>query len=109
LFISFLSAFRARSSAAHRDDDLEPIAVGERGHAMAAARHDLAVHLHRNALAREPERIDEMRDIGRALEATPFAVYLKLDHRKILETAVKNCNAILAPPFLPSRPRGETC
>src|SRR5437870_13510767 len=75
---SRVGAFIALASA-DRDDDFERIAVGERGVRIAAARHDLAVLLHRDALSGKLERFEKTRDVRARLQTTCLAVYGELN------------------------------
>ena len=50
------------SAAADEVDDLDAVAVGERGAAYVAARHDVAVHLDRDAASAETERREQLGD-----------------------------------------------
>ena len=68
------------SASAHRDDDLQRIAVGESGFRVTAARHDLAVFFHGHALARQGEGIEESRDICAGLKTLHLTVDGELDH-----------------------------
>ena len=67
-------------TAAHGDHDFQPVAMSERFLVEAAARHDLAVALQRQALPGEPHVFDEPGQIGGGLELPDFAVDGDLDH-----------------------------
>src|SRR5687767_7788174 len=80
------SASRARAvsgafnlASTHGDHHLDAVALGEELVAEAAARHDLAVALDGQALAREVERLEELRHGRRALELARGAVHVDAD------------------------------
>src|SRR6185436_3048787 len=62
-------------------DDLELIAIRQQRIGMRAARHDLAVALHRHLLSGEVQRGEQGGDLDRPLEAVRLAVDRDLDHR----------------------------
>ena len=68
------------STAADRDHDLQPVAVGECGLRETAARHDFAVALHRHALARELQALEQERDVGVGRQTLRRAVYVDFYH-----------------------------
>src|SRR5438132_4661725 len=63
------------SSAPDEMDDLDPVALAERGCPVFGARHDGAVHLDRDATRPEPERRDEVGDGGVGLERAGLVVH----------------------------------
>src|SRR5882672_2756416 len=81
----------ARSSLAPADrhDDLERVALREPRAQVLAARNDLAVLLHRDALPGELERLQETRDVRAGLQARRLAVDGKLDHLKLRRRSVE--------------------
>jgi hypothetical protein len=64
----------ARSAAADGDDDFEFVAVHHHLLGKAAARHDFAVALQRNALAGEFQPGDQFGAVEWMVEAASFAV-----------------------------------
>src|SRR5258706_16144351 len=62
-------------ASADRDHDLDAVALREALVGKAAARHDLAVALDRQALAGELELVEELRDRGRSIELARCAVH----------------------------------
>src|SRR3989442_9325980 len=74
-----VGAFIALASA-DGDDDFERVAVREARLRVAAARNDLAVFFHGDALARELERFEEPRDVCSGLETLHLTVDGELDH-----------------------------
>src|SRR5512134_1800328 len=89
------------SAAAHGDDDLEPVAVGELGLGVAAARDDLAVALDGDFLSGELERLQQARHVDRRAEAPGLAVDGQLDHEELVSSG--SVVRILAPAL--RRPR----
>jgi hypothetical protein len=83
----------ARSAAADRDHDFEPVAVGDRVRGELAARNDLAVALDCDAFACEAERFDELREAQRLGELATLSVDRDRDH---LPEAVNGGLVILA-------------
>jgi len=69
-----------QSTAAHRHDDFERIAIGQHFVRVATARHDFAVALDRDALAGEVQAFDELAAVQRAFELMSFAVDGECDH-----------------------------
>ena len=72
--------FARVSSTADRDHDLEPVTVEQRLLSEAAARHDLAIALQRNALVGEAQLFDQLGDGEGIVEAAPLAVDGERDH-----------------------------
>ena len=68
------------SAAAHRDDDLQLIAVRQLLRREAAARHDPAVALQRDALAGQPHLLDEGGDADGLRELARRAVDADRNH-----------------------------
>lgn len=64
----------AGSAAADRDDDLEPVAIGDRVRCELTARHDLTIALDGDALACQAERVDEALEGKRVIELAAFAI-----------------------------------
>jgi hypothetical protein len=62
-------------AAADCDDNFQPVAVGQHLLLEAAAWHDLAIALQRNALACELHILDQGGDADRLLELARRAVY----------------------------------
>src|ERR1043166_4625850 len=56
------------SSASDKMDDLDPVALAERGRTVLGARHDRPVHLDRDATRPEPEGGPEVGDRGLRIE-----------------------------------------
>src|SRR5512135_3082156 len=83
-FMLVLAVFRfgiaSFSTASDRDHDLQPVAVRECGLRETAARHDLAVALHRHALARELQAFEQCGDVGVGLETLGGAVDVDFNH-----------------------------
>ena len=71
---------RSISAAADSDDDFERIAIGEHFIRMAAAWHDFAVALDRDAFAREMQVLDKVATVQRAFELMGFAVDSQCNH-----------------------------
>src|SRR3954465_10362434 len=69
-----------QSAPAHRNHELQSIAVDELLCAELSARHDLAITLHCNAFAGELQLLDQLGDGERILEAAPLAVDGERDH-----------------------------
>src|SRR5688572_2576940 len=69
------------SASADRDHDLELVAVGHQGGAMRAARHDLAVLLHRDLAPGERHAFHQLAHRERAFVALRRAVHKYLNHR----------------------------
>ena len=67
-------------SAAHGDDDFQLVPIGQQRFAELAARHDLAVPFHRQALADEIQMFQKLGEIGRLLESVEGAVDRELNH-----------------------------
>ena len=65
----------AQLAAAYGDDDLQAVPVGQHLLIEAAARHDLAVALQRNALAGQLHILDKGGDADGLLEFARRAVY----------------------------------
>src|SRR5688572_3852441 len=74
------AGYRIRLSAADGDHDLQAVPVGDTLLGVAAAGHDLAVALERDALARELQPLDQLRAIERRLEPAGLAVDGDQDH-----------------------------
>src|SRR5947209_19346736 len=72
------------SSASDRDHDLEPVAVGDAGARVHALRHDLAVALDRDLLARKKHFLEQGAERERMLEALRRTVDGDLNHGRIL-------------------------
>jgi hypothetical protein len=62
------------SAAAHRNHDLEPVTLGKALHGEAAARHDLAVPLERNAFSNEIQVRQELGAVEWLIELAALAV-----------------------------------
>ena len=67
-----------RSSPAHGDHDFQPIPVGQRGFAKLAARHDLAIALHRQTFPGQIQVVQQLGKIQGMLEAVGGAVNREL-------------------------------
>ena len=75
-----LGQYRARSTAANGDHDFDLVAVGQRLGTVAAARHDFAVALERDAFAGEIQALEQLQAVERLLEAVRRAVYRNQHH-----------------------------
>src|SRR5262245_64111584 len=58
-FVSFIARSSLLLSAAHRSDDLHPVALAQRGRRVLALRCDVAVHRDRGVLAGHAEMVQE--------------------------------------------------
>src|SRR5687767_12647557 len=83
-FPATTSLSSAMSTAAHCDDDLEPVAVRHHRRAVRAPWHDLAIALHRDFLAGKLQRRQKRGNVERALERACVTVYSNLDHGQIV-------------------------
>src|SRR5882672_6985349 len=63
------------SSASDEMDDLDRVTVAERGGGILCARHDGAVHLHRDASRTEPERRHQVGDRRAGIERAGLVVH----------------------------------
>src|SRR5574338_213150 len=78
-----LCGSRKTLATAHRDHDLERVALLERLVGVAAARDDFAVALQRDALARELQAREQFRAIERCGEFAALAVDGDRDHAEL--------------------------
>ena len=74
------SIARLASSTAHRDHDLQPIAVEQLLLRELSARHDLTITLQGDAFAGELQVLDQLSDGEGGLEAARLAVDDQCDH-----------------------------
>jgi len=75
-------------TAAHRDDDLQFVALRQLLRRKGTARHDLAVALQRDALAGQPHLLDEGGDADGLRESARFAVDADRYHFMILSRGI---------------------
>ena len=87
------------STAADRDHDFEPVAVGQHLLSMPASRNDLAVAFERNALAGKLEPFEQLPAVERLFEAARFAVDSERDQGGNLRKGSLKCNFCSLPMF----------
>ena len=79
-------------ASAHGDDDFEPVAIGDKGVLVRAARDDLAVALDGDALARVAQRLDQIGHRG-GLDGARFPVQYDI-HGAILVGLGRRCGKL---------------